>query len=164
MADFPLPTLAAKLEHVRHSVVHGRGFYLLRGGPARKNCKAWMALNTDCPPACCQEPACLPSCSLASLCECKTDNSLLPRHPATAPQSEPYLMTLVGLPGFPVDQLSRQETVAAFYGVGLYWGAARSQNAKGHVVSAGPAGQGRTQGGEGHWPWGGTASGSRPGR
>ncbi|KAL4441474.1 hypothetical protein ABPG77_001978 [Micractinium sp. CCAP 211/92] len=66
VADFPLPTLAAKLEHVRHSVVHGRGFYLLRG--------------------------------------------------------------------FPVDQLNRQETVAAFFGVGLYWGAPRSQNAKGHVV------------------------------
>eukprot|EP00887_Chlorella_sp_A99_P002751 scaffold6.g2751.t1 len=38
------------------------------------------------------------------------------------------------LRGFPVGQLSRQEVVAAWYGVGLYWGLARSQNAKGHVV------------------------------
>ncbi|GAB4818759.1 hypothetical protein N2152v2_005805 [Parachlorella kessleri] len=38
------------------------------------------------------------------------------------------------LRGFPVEQLTRQEVVTAWYGIGLYWGVARSQNAKGHVV------------------------------
>ena len=33
-----------------------------------------------------------------------------------------------------MDRLSRAETVAGFYGLGLYWGNARSQNAAGHVV------------------------------
>ncbi len=36
--------------------------------------------------------------------------------------------------GFPVERLSRAETVAGFFGLGLYWGNARSQNAAGHVV------------------------------
>lgn len=41
---------------------------------------------------------------------------------------------LVPAAGFPVDRLSRAEVVAGFYGLGLYWGNARSQNAAGHVV------------------------------
>ncbi|PRW39338.1 taurine catabolism dioxygenase [Chlorella sorokiniana] len=64
--DFPLPSLGAKLEKIRDSVVFGRGFFLLRG--------------------------------------------------------------------FPIDRLSREEVVAAWLGVGLYWGKPRSQNAKGHLV------------------------------
>ncbi|KAL4440575.1 hypothetical protein ABPG75_003576 [Micractinium tetrahymenae] len=35
------------------------------------------------------------------------------------------------LRGFPVDELGRQEVVAAFFGLGTHWGNARSQNAKG---------------------------------
>lgn len=35
-----------------------------------------------------------------------------------------------------MDQLSQEEVVLAWYGLGTYWGNARSQNAKGHVVSA----------------------------
>lgn len=35
---------------------------------------------------------------------------------------------------FPVDQLSPEEVVLAWYGLGTYWGNARSQNAKGHLV------------------------------
>lgn len=40
------------------------------------------------------------------------------------------------LRNFPVSEaiLSREELVAAWFGVGLYWGRAVSQNAKGHVV------------------------------
>lgn len=37
--------------------------------------------------------------------------------------------------GFPVDRLSRQETVTLYYGIGTHWGTLRSQNKKGHVVS-----------------------------
>ena len=38
------------------------------------------------------------------------------------------------LRGFPVDDLSRAELIAAWYGVGLHWGTPVSQNARGHVV------------------------------
>ncbi|KAI7843623.1 hypothetical protein COHA_002863 [Chlorella ohadii] len=38
------------------------------------------------------------------------------------------------LRGFPIERLSRAEVVAAWLGVGLYWGQPRSQNAKGHLV------------------------------
>jgi hypothetical protein len=40
--------------------------------------------------------------------------------------------------GFPVEQLTREEVVAAYFGVGLHWGSLISQNAKGHIVSAPP--------------------------
>lgn len=38
------------------------------------------------------------------------------------------------LRGFPVERLSLEEAIAAFFGLGTHWGHARSQNAKGHVV------------------------------
>ncbi len=36
--------------------------------------------------------------------------------------------------GVPVDRYSRQETIAAYWGFGLYWGKALSQNKKGHLI------------------------------
>ncbi|GBF87480.1 taurine catabolism dioxygenase [Raphidocelis subcapitata] len=36
--------------------------------------------------------------------------------------------------GFPVDRLSRRETVIGFWGIGLYWGKALSNNKKGHLI------------------------------
>lgn len=36
--------------------------------------------------------------------------------------------------GVPVEKYSRAETVAAYWGFGLYWGKAVSQNKKGHLV------------------------------
>lgn len=33
-----------------------------------------------------------------------------------------------------MDRLTRLEVVTGFYGLGAHWGAARSQNARGHVV------------------------------
>ena len=36
--------------------------------------------------------------------------------------------------GVPVERYSRAETVAAYWGFGLYWGKAVSQNKKGHLV------------------------------
>jgi hypothetical protein len=35
-ADFPLPTLAARLARIRHTVLEGRGFVLLRGLPVQR--------------------------------------------------------------------------------------------------------------------------------
>ncbi|KAL6755491.1 Clavaminate synthase-like protein [Haematococcus lacustris] len=35
---------------------------------------------------------------------------------------------------FPVQRLSRWQTVAAYHGFGLYWGKPQAQNAKGHLV------------------------------
>ena len=64
------------------------------------------------------------------------------------------------LRGFPVDRLTRAEVVAAWFGFGLYWGKARSQNARGHVVSrrrwcgaAGVEGSARpARSWQGRWP------------
>lgn len=36
--------------------------------------------------------------------------------------------------GVPVDRYSRAETIAAYWGFGLYWGKAVSQNKKGHLI------------------------------
>ena len=41
---------------------------------------------------------------------------------------------LAPLAGFPIDQLTQEEVVLAYGGLGMYWGNLRSQNAKGHVV------------------------------
>lgn len=41
-----------------------------------------------------------------------------------------------------MELLSRREVVAAFWGLGAHWGSARSQNAKGHVVSVAGAAAG----------------------
>ena len=60
--------------------------------------------------------------------------SLAPSHPPAHPPTHPPNASLAG---FPVDQLSPEEVVLAWYGLGTYWGNARSQNAKGHLVSSG---------------------------
>lgn len=36
--------------------------------------------------------------------------------------------------GVPVDRYSRKETIIAYWGFGLYWGKAVSQNKKGHLI------------------------------
>jgi hypothetical protein len=64
--DFPLPTLGPVLDRLRHEVLHGRGFVMLRGMPVE---------------------------------------------------------------GRPIEQ-----SATAYWGVGTYFGAARSQNAKGHLL------------------------------
>ena len=38
------------------------------------------------------------------------------------------------LRGLPVRRMSREEAVAAFWGIGAHFGSARSQNAKGHLM------------------------------
>ncbi len=42
-AQFPLPRLAARLEAIRHSVLHGIGFVLLRGWPSKERTLAQSA-------------------------------------------------------------------------------------------------------------------------
>lgn len=49
--DFPLPTLAPRLARIRHDVLHGRGFVLLRGLPVqrwslRQSATAFFGLGT----------------------------------------------------------------------------------------------------------------------
>ena len=36
--------------------------------------------------------------------------------------------------GVPVDRYSRKEIIIAYWGFGLYWGKAVSQNKKGHLI------------------------------
>lgn len=36
--------------------------------------------------------------------------------------------------GFPVDRLTRAQTVATYYAFGLLWGEPQAQNAKGHIL------------------------------
>lgn len=38
------------------------------------------------------------------------------------------------LAGVPVDRWGRKETVLAYWGIGLYWGRAVSNNKKGHLI------------------------------
>ena len=50
-ADFPLPTLGPRLARIRHDVLHGRGFVLLRGLPVqrwsrRESATAFFGLGT----------------------------------------------------------------------------------------------------------------------
>ncbi len=50
-ADFPLPTLGPRLARIRHDVLHGRGFVLLRGLPVqrwsrRESASAFFGLGT----------------------------------------------------------------------------------------------------------------------
>lgn len=51
-------------------------------------------------------------------------------------QGQLHLLTLLchGYRGVPVDRYSREETIAAYWGFGLYWGKAVSQNKKGHLI------------------------------
>ncbi len=65
-ADFPLPTLGRELENLRHDILEGRGFVLIRG--------------------------------------------------------------------LPVERYSMTEAATAYFGIGTWFGSARSQNAKGHVL------------------------------
>ena len=65
-AGFPLPTLGAKLERMRHEVLNGRGFMLIRG--------------------------------------------------------------------LPVEGRPSEDSATAYFGIGTWFGSARSQNAKGHVL------------------------------
>ena len=51
VADFPLPTLGPRLARIRHDVLHGRGFVLLRGLPVqrwsrRESATAFFGLGT----------------------------------------------------------------------------------------------------------------------
>jgi hypothetical protein len=43
LADFPLPTLAPRLARIRHEVLRGRGFVLLRGLPVQRWPLRWSA-------------------------------------------------------------------------------------------------------------------------
>ena len=36
--------------------------------------------------------------------------------------------------GFPVDRYSRKQTMIAYWGMGLFWGNARPNNKKGHLI------------------------------
>lgn len=109
-ADFPLPTLGPVLERQRREALCGRGFQLLRG-------ERELAVTTlRCPTGVGVRGA--PAASIE-----------LQRQ-----QPHVCLCAPCARAGFPVEQLSRQEVVTAFYGVGCVWGNARSQNAKGHVI------------------------------
>lgn len=128
-ADFPLPTLGPKLAAMRRSCLHGRGFHMLRGA----RLPAAPRLPDS---ACCgvrsRGPHTAPAVSHIQ------STQRMPSQPSvTAIQAQPFRPMRPGPAGFPVERLSLEEAIAAFFGLGTHWGHARSQNAKGHVVSLG---------------------------